>query len=175
MHIHEHTYIHTLPERPCWSNLLLNFYRALSLQSYSSFQYSCQFWAKKKALTVNLQLCPQWEQVPVTSALTCWRLSSMWLSDKLGVSSVADRGAWQGTQRKCSITGQPIREPPFSASPAYGSSLFRTHALSFSAHSCRASTGRKLYYGWVNLLINIQPLDPAFPRWPIKNYNWQRT
>lgn len=31
-----------------------------------------------------------------------------------------------------------------------------------------------MYYGWVNLLINIQPLDPAFPRWPIKNYNWQR-
>lgn len=51
-----------------------------------------------------------------------------------------------------------------SASP-----LFLTLALlSFSARSCRASTGRKLYYGWVNLLINIQPLDPAFPRWPIK-------
>lgn len=49
MHIHEHTCIHTLPERPCWSNLLLNFYRALSLQSYSSFQYSCQFWAKKES------------------------------------------------------------------------------------------------------------------------------
>lgn len=140
-----------------------------------AFNTAVSFGQKKKALTVNLQLCPQWEQVPVTSALTCWRLSSMWLSDKLGVSSVADRGAWQGTQRKCSITGQPIREPPFSASPAYGSSLFRTYALSFSAHSCRASTGRKLYYGWVNLLINIQPLDPAFPRWPIKNYNWQRT
>ncbi|KAJ8012837.1 hypothetical protein DPEC_G00047020 [Dallia pectoralis] len=31
----------------------------------------------------------------------------------------------------------------------------------------------ELYYGWVNLLINIQPLDPASPRWPIKKYNWQ--
>ncbi|KAJ8394549.1 hypothetical protein AAFF_G00045590 [Aldrovandia affinis] len=31
----------------------------------------------------------------------------------------------------------------------------------------------KVYYGWVNSLINIQPLDRAFPRWPIKNSNWQ--
>lgn len=30
-----------------------------------------------------------------------------------------------------------------------------------------------VYYGWVNLLINIQPLDHAFPRWPIKTSNWQ--
>lgn len=60
---------------------------------------------------------------------------------------------------------------PFSLSSLRFISL---SVLSFSAHSCRASTGRKMYYGWVNLLINIQPLDPAFPRWPIKNYNWQR-
>lgn len=60
---------------------------------------------------------------------------------------------------------------PFSLSSLWFISL---SVLSFSAHSCRASTGRKMYYGWVNLLINIQPLDPAFPRWPIKNYNWQR-
>lgn len=60
---------------------------------------------------------------------------------------------------------------PFSLSSLGFISL---SVLSFSAHSCRASTGRKMYYGWVNLLINIQPLDPAFPRWPIKNYNWQR-
>lgn len=60
---------------------------------------------------------------------------------------------------------------PFSLSSLQFISL---SVLSFSAHSCRASTGRKMYYGWVNLLINIQPLDPAFPRWPIKNYNWQR-
>ncbi|KAJ8350227.1 hypothetical protein SKAU_G00253570 [Synaphobranchus kaupii] len=31
----------------------------------------------------------------------------------------------------------------------------------------------KVYYGWVNSLINIQPLDRASPRWPIKNSNWQ--
>lgn len=60
---------------------------------------------------------------------------------------------------------------PFSLSSLWFISL---SVLSFSAHSCWASTGRKMYYGWVNLLINIQPLDPAFPRWPIKNYNWQR-
>lgn len=68
----------------------------------------------------------------------------------------------------------PFGSLPFLAPPARGSSLYCTLAFFFSAHSCWASTGRELYYGWVNLLINIQPLDPAFPRWPIKNYNWQR-
>lgn len=89
----------------------------------------------------------------------------------------ADTGERQGTPKRCSIRGRPHSGAPSpSAGPpaAWRPRRLRPRRLSVLCLPTAAGPPLgELYYGWVNLLINIQPLDPAFPRWPIKTYNWQ--
>lgn len=145
-----------------------------SRSNHSSFQYSCQFWPEKAAL---LWICSfvlsEWKYLwhlhwhagdnPPCDCRTNWGSAAL---------QTGERG--EGHRGNVQSRASPFGSLPFQPLQPMVHLSFRALALSFSAHSCRASTGRKLYYGWVNLLINIQPLDPAFPRWPIKNYNWQR-
>lgn len=99
---------------------------------------------------------------------------------QIGGHWCADTGERQETQRRCSIRGRPHSGAPSLPVPVQ---VLQQHGgpgdcgpggSVLCLHTAAGPPLGKLYYGWVNLLINIQPLDPAFPRWPIKNYNWQR-
>lgn len=172
-----HTHTHTEApdtERPCRGNLPLNFCRALSAQS---FQLSIQL----SVLAQKASCESKFAALSLVGEKYLWHLQwhagdnppcdcrTNWGSAAL---KTGEHGGGHGGNVQS--RGGPFGSLPFQPLQPMVHLPFRAPALSFSAHSCRASTGRKLYYGWVNLLINIQPLDPAFPRWPIKNYNWQR-